>query len=346
MKILAVGIVEESVNSFLKLQLEALHELGHDIMIVGGDNTNLKGLKFKRKPSPIFDIWVIYNYIQYVRRNEFDCLLSLGPKSGLICSLVASICGIDHIHNFTGQVWVNYSKIRKYIHVTVDKLILRNSKISFVDSSGQRDFLISNFNCSGSKLVLTNKGSICGVNSKFNDVKREIGDKEKITVGYLGRLTKDKGIQDFFQVAAKLKDLCNFKVKGEIESTLVIPDYIGYLPHDDSVLDFFKSIDVFLFPSYREGFGMAAIEASAAGLPVICYDIYGLSDTVVNNKTGIKISVIGDIEELVNAVQSYVKDRKKLRDHSYCARLYAYENFAEKNLKSFYYTFFKNLYRI
>ena len=36
MKILAVGIVEESVNSFLKLQLEALHELGHDIMIVGG----------------------------------------------------------------------------------------------------------------------------------------------------------------------------------------------------------------------------------------------------------------------------------------------------------------------
>ena len=49
--------------------------------------------------------------------------------------------------------------------------------------------------------------------------------------------------------------------------------------------------NVFIMPSYREGFGTSVIEAAACGLPTIASNIYGLNDAVVNHETGILFQV-------------------------------------------------------
>jgi len=63
--------------------------------------------------------------------------------------------------------------------------------------------------------------------------------------------------------------------------------------------------DVFVLPTYREGFGSSVIEASALGLPVICSDAYGVMDAMVDNVTGVRCKV-GDIESLYSAMKKFV----------------------------------------
>jgi glycosyltransferase involved in cell wall biosynthesis len=52
---------------------------------------------------------------------------------------------------------------------------------------------------------------------------------------------------------------------------------------------FLRGLDIFAVPSAWEGFGVAAAEASACGLPVVSTDVHGLPDVVRHNVTGLLV---------------------------------------------------------
>ena len=87
--------------------------------------------------------------------------------------------------------------------------------------------------------------------------------------------------------------------------------YYGPTPTPELSL---QAADVFCLPSYREGFGMSVIEASCLGLPVICSDAYGLRDTMVNNKTGMrcKVSDVESLREAMRYLNSLPDERHRL----------------------------------
>jgi glycosyltransferase involved in cell wall biosynthesis len=70
--------------------------------------------------------------------------------------------------------------------------------------------------------------------------------------------------------------------------------------------------DVFCMPSYREGFGSAVIEAAAVGLPAMVSRIYGLTDAVEENVTGI-FHEAGDVQGIQQAFARLYQD-KTLRE--------------------------------
>jgi glycosyltransferase involved in cell wall biosynthesis len=65
--------------------------------------------------------------------------------------------------------------------------------------------------------------------------------------------------------------------------------------------------DVYVLPSYREGFGLSVLEASCMKLPVICSDIYGMADTFVEGVTGLKCKVRDD-ESLLECMRKLYFD--------------------------------------
>ena len=65
--------------------------------------------------------------------------------------------------------------------------------------------------------------------------------------------------------------------------------------------------DIFCLPSYREGFGMAALEAGACGLPTVTSEIYGLSDAV-GVDTGL-FHAPGDISGMKLAITRLAADK-------------------------------------
>jgi glycosyltransferase involved in cell wall biosynthesis len=62
----------------------------------------------------------------------------------------------------------------------------------------------------------------------------------------------------------------------------------GWVEHED-LPAFLRELDVFVMPSTWEGFGVAAIEASAVELPVVASNIYGIPDAVRDGQTGLLV---------------------------------------------------------
>lgn len=343
MKVLFIGIIDESVRHFLKLQINALRHLGFEIVILGGDRSENKNLRFTRRPAIFKDTRAIYYIRNYIKNEGFDIVVSLGPKTGLLIALISLSLDFIFVHNFTGQVWVNYGGIKRRIFMLIDAFILRSSRCCLVDGVGQKEFLVKELGGFSDFLAVTNNGSISGVEDKFLSMSYNGAKKSKLVIGYLGRISKDKGFDDYLAVANDLREICCFYVKGINEEDYSIPEFIIYEKESSNVLDFFEKIDIFLFPSYREGFGMAALEASACGIPVVCYDIYGLHNTILHNETGFKVKQTGDYQGLKNALLNYINNRALLKQHSLAAKKYVKQKFAQEDLYNFYYGFFASL---
>ena len=73
-------------------------------------------------------------------------------------------------------------------------------------------------------------------------------------------------------------------------------EYLGYLL-PETVANRYKDADVFVFPSLCDGFGLAALEAMASGLPVICSANSGVADLIQDGVNGFVVET-GDAGEL------------------------------------------------
>jgi len=127
-------------------------------------------------------------------------------------------------------------------------------------------------------------------------------NKRKTAI-YLGALAKDKGIEDALQVFRLLKDkksgwsflvagrsdqhynrfLSDFVRKNNLEKEL---EYFGFVS-ERKKYELLSKAHVLVNPSTREGWGLVNLEANSVGTPVVGYDVPGVRDSVVHNKTGI-----------------------------------------------------------
>ena len=72
--------------------------------------------------------------------------------------------------------------------------------------------------------------------------------------------------------------------------------------------EWMSASDILVLPSYREGFGVVALEAAAVGLPVIGSNVYGLTDAVADGSTGVLVPP-RDSQKLANAMMDLSSDQ-------------------------------------
>src|SRR5699024_8924060 len=141
-------------------------------------------------------------------------------------------------------------------------------------------------------------------------------------IGYLGRLVKDKGIEDLvkaFKIIEKKYRNVKLLVIGSIEDgdsiskndlTFILENKnVVYKNHVDNPVNYYNNMDVFIFPTYREGFGNVSIEAQALGIPTITYNVTGAKDTVINNETGFIVEP-GDYVKIAEKIELLLINEK------------------------------------
>ena len=118
------------------------------------------------------------------------------------------------------------------------------------------------------------------------NVKEEIGMKDKFVVGSIGRVARIKNYELAIEAVSQLNKrgsethfVCYGRFDAEkdaycaellaLAAKLGVSDKIHFMGNTTEVAHFIKSFDVFLMTSTTEGFGMAAIEAQAAGIPTL-----------------------------------------------------------------------------
>ncbi len=135
---------------------------------------------------------------------------------------------------------------------------------------------------------------------------------------------------DFFRKGGPLLlDAFRALAPGEAELVLVtrtaIPAEPGIEVHNSlrantaEMLAVYQSCDIFVLPSSAEAFGIAAVEASAMGLPIIATSVGGLQDIVTEGQTGFLIAD-GDLEALTRHLRDLIANRQLRRQMGHAAR--------------------------
>ena len=137
----------------------------------------------------------------------------------------------------------------------------------------------------------------------------------------VGELNKNKNHKTIIQAVSLLRDdhikyvICGKGVlQNQLEETAEkygISRQVFFLGYRKDVVDICSQSDVFAFPSYREGLGLAPLEAMYVGLPIVASDIRGVKDYVINGKTGF-LCYPGDSKAFAQAILK-LKNDKELR---------------------------------
>lgn len=352
-----VATVEFAVSAFLLSHLKELSKYYDLTVIVNLKNPNflidkkldikLVNINFSRKINIISDLLSLVQLAYLFLIKKYDAVHSITPKAGLL-AMIASFLTFTpvRVHCFTGQVWSTKSGLSRLFLKLIDKIIGNLSTQNIVDSKSQYDFLVKENVLNKDKALVFGSGSVSGVDLlKFKPntkVKSSLRKKLKISPSsfvfvFLGRLNSDKGIYDLIN-AFILTDLksaylllvgpdeenISSKFKGN-QSNIIFSGLIS------SPQDFLAVSDVLCLPSYREGFGNVVIEAAATGVPSIVSNIYGLSDAIVLNKTGLAHEP-HDVQEITKLMKSLFNNRKLVMDLGKAAKKRAISEFDSKIL--------------
>jgi glycosyltransferase involved in cell wall biosynthesis len=149
------------------------------------------------------------------------------------------------------------------------------------------------------------------------------GREGEIRLLFVGRVVRTKGARDAIRALSLVRDLpIKLDIVGDgfdravceaLTGELGLEDRVrfhGWLPHDQ-VLSFYRSADVFVFPSYREPGGNVAFEAMGHGLPLIVSDIGG-PGAAVDESAGIRIhpeSPDQYAQSIADSIRHLVSDR-------------------------------------
>ena len=161
---------------------------------------------------------------------------------------------------------------------------------------------------------------------KFRDVpceKIQIAAEDELIITHVSNFRPLKRILDILKIFKIIKDGLNVKLLmvgdgpekeraihyckvNQIEKDVL---FVGKSNEIDNILCF---SDLFLLPSEKESFGLAALEAMAHGVPVVCSDIGGLPEVIENGISGF-LCPVGDINVMAEKVNYLLSDKERLK---------------------------------
>jgi len=314
-------------------------------------------LPIKRNINLLNDLLCLKKAVTLFKKNKFNSIHSVTPKAGLISMLAGFIAKIPiRIHTFTGQVWATKSGVFKHLLIKMDRMINFFATNVIVDGESQREFLMAK-KIITEKSIVFGKGSICGVDTnRFKPSKNiRIKLREKYNIKenewvfmFLGRINAEKGVEDLINAFINIKESYNQKlfIVGPDEDQIISKNInsiknnnIIYVPLTDKPEDIMQICDTFCLPSYREGFGLSVIEASALEKPIICSNAYGLRDTIKENVTGIRHEK-GSVSSLQQNLIYVLENKEKIKRMGENGREYVLNNFSEEMLSINWFNFY------
>lgn len=149
------------------------------------------------------------------------------------------------------------------------------------------------------------------------DLREELGIKKgSIIIGTVGSLIKRKRVSLLLKAAAELKEpglACVIVGEGpEMENLkeearrLGITDRVVFTGFSADALSYINLMDIFVFPSEKEGMPRVILEAMLMGKPSIAFDVAGARELIIDGETGLLLKEGSPLE---SAIDSLIKNR-------------------------------------
>ena len=292
-----------------------------------------------RTINPLNDIIILFKLINILKRIKPDVVNVGTPKMGLLGTVAAAIVGVkNRIYTCRGLRYEHENGLTRRVLMTAERVaaFFAHKVVCIAPSLYERAVTDKVFPREKARVI--GKGSSNGLdlstfdasnisNTKSKKLKNDLGVGNKFVFGFVGRILDRKGVQElydaFLEVYKKNNNVALILVgsltKGQISNTQLIALFdehpaILWVGWQDDIPLYMSIFDVFIVPSWWEGFGNAFIQAAAMGLPVITTNGTGCRDAVKNGYNGILVPV-KDVPELVNAMKLYLENEELRREH-------------------------------
>lgn len=252
----------------------------------------------QKSTNPFTDFILFIKYLILFNKIKPDLILSYTIKPNIYGNFAANILNIPTVNNISGLGTIFIKRnFLSYAGKLLYKLSLKSSAhVFFQNNNDLKLFLQSN-------LVDNFKSSVIagsGVNTTIFKQNKNTNKGQKFL--FVGRLIGDKGVFEYLQATTKiLEEYPNveFLLAGELgynnktaitkiqlDSYTNFNPQIIYLGKIKNMINLFKSVDVIVLPSYREGLSKSLTEAASMSIPIITSNVPGCIDVVKNNFNG------------------------------------------------------------
>lgn len=324
MKIILFANTDWYLYNFRLSLLRSLKEAGHGVLLVtpeGHHSAKLRELGFRweaapmhrRSLNPFREIRLLQWLFALIAREQPDLIHGFTIKCAIYASLAAKSARVPSVNSVTGLGYVFTSDdvralllrpvVTRLMRLALDsercRVILQNpddvalfERSRLVDATRIRLVPSSGVDCSRFAPATANEG--------FR------GDKDALKVLLPARLLWDKGLREYVEAARIIRQQelpIQFLLAGapdpgnpaaasvETVHGWVEEGLVSWLGHVDDMPALFKSVDVVVLPSYREGLPKGLIEAGACGVPLITTDAPGCREVVSHEVDGLIVPV-------------------------------------------------------
>jgi glycosyltransferase involved in cell wall biosynthesis len=266
--------------------------------------TSTRGRSLRADVRAAMDLWRI------LRAERFDVLHTHNPKPGLYGRVAGRLAGVPVVVNTNhGLHFGSGGRVRRMAVLTLEGIAARFSDVELVQNPEDLDLLTRWRLYSPRRTSLLGNGVDLARFRPADDAaeraaaRAALGAEDgQIVVGCVGRLVTEKGHLDLIEAARALDERYRVVVIGPpdpdksdaltpAQLTSAATAGIRLLGLRDDVDLLYRGMDVFVLPSYREGFPRATMEAAASGLPTVATDIRGCRQVVDDGVTGLLVPV-------------------------------------------------------
>lgn len=300
------GMLKELSN---KYEVVAVSSPGEDLEKVAlRESVRTIGVSMERHISVLKDLKSLFSMIQVFRKEKPTMVHSMTPKAGLLCMIAGKLTGVPvRVHTFTGLVWPTESGLKRRVLMFTDKLTCACATHIIPEGEGVKSDLLTG-RITKKPLKVLGFGNVKGIDLTQYVITDELKAKseklrsEKFTFLFVGRIVRDKGINELVEAFNKLSQTVDARLLliGPYEDTIdPISEHSRELieknptieslgaKYGEELLSYYAASDCFVFPSYREGFPNTVIEAGAMNLPSIVTDINGSREIIINGENGV-----------------------------------------------------------
>lgn len=264
----------------------------------------------RRGTNPIKDLKLLNNYKKLLKKIKPDVILTYTIKPNIYGGIVAQLLGIPYISNITGLgSSIENSGVLQKITLLLYKCALRKARVVYFQNEANLLFMKK-------KGVITEKYKLLngsGVNlNEFQIIPYP--NCEKTEFVFIGRIMRDKGIEEYIQAAKELRTkyadvefhICGFceeKYQEEIK-TLSENGIIKYHGMLNDIREILGRTQCTVLPSYHEGMSNVLLESAASGRPVIASRISGCQETFEEGISGYGVEA-KSADSLIMALEKF-----------------------------------------